>query len=90
MSRPHRIVQKMLSYDMPVKSIQELQHWYCEQDFSDIKNIEIYPDPQVEGTFAVRIFKKNYQFDLLWNHGGYDEVEFSEFPPISENIKFIL
>lgn len=88
--RLRKIEKQMLSYNMPRKAIQELTHWYCEPDFSDIKTIQIYPDPQVEGVFALRIKRKDVEFDLLWNHGGYDEVEFETFPPVSGNLKFFI
>jgi hypothetical protein len=88
--RLHKVEKQMLAYGMPIKSIQELTHWYCEPDFSDIKAIQIYQDPQLEETFALRITKKDNEFDLLWNHGAYDEVDFESFPPVSGNLKFFI
>lgn len=62
-------------------------------DYKDSENkIEVVPDPKVEGTYAVRVYRKedNFTFDLLWNKGGYDEVDFNQFPPTSGNLKFFI
>lgn len=61
------------------------------EDYKNPENrIQVFPDPRVDGTYAVRIYRKSddYEFDLLWNHGDYDEVEFEEFPPKSGDLKF--
>ena len=60
-------------------------------DYKDKKNkVQVYPDPRVDGTYAVGVYRNNdkLEFDLLWNRGGYDEVEFEEFPPKSGGLKF--
>lgn len=67
-------------------------------DYKDPQNrIEVVPDPKVDGTFAVRVYRKkdNLTFDLLWNRGAFDEISsdenetgFSTWPPISGNLKF--
>lgn len=52
--------------------------------------IEVYPDPQVEGTYAIQVNRDGYVFHLLWNRGGMDEVEFEQFPPKSgKNLNFL-
>jgi hypothetical protein len=81
---------------LPEKALMELKDLYV--DYEDTKNkIEVYPDPKVDGTFAVRIYRADdkYTFDLLWNKGGFDEVEsdenpngFSTWPPVSGELKF--
>ncbi len=73
---------------LPEEAIKELD------DYVDYKNpenkIEVVPDPRVDGTFALRIYRKkdNCQFDLLWNRGAFDGVEFTSWPPISGELKF--
>lgn len=48
--------------------------------------IEVYPDPKVEGTYALQVTRNGESpFHLLWYSGGFDEVEFDEFPPKSGN-----
>jgi len=32
--------------------------------------VEVYPDPKVEGTYAVRVYRTDLTFDLLWYKGG--------------------
>ena len=32
----------------------------------------------------------NATFDLLWNRGAYDELEFTSWPPTSGNLKFFI
>ncbi len=73
---------------LPKEALDELEMYV---DYKDKKNkIKVYPDPKVDGTYAVRVYRDSdkYEFDLLWNKGGYDEVEFEEFPPKSGNLKF--
>ena len=66
---------------LPEDALKELT------DYVDYKNpdnkIEVVPDPYVDGTYAVQIYRAsdNYTFHLLWNRGAYDEVEFDSFPP---------
>jgi len=81
--------KKMLAAGMPTEALEELRRTYCNSDCSDLKNLMIHPDPYVEGTFAIRITrqetkKREVTFDLLWNKGGYDEVEFETWPPVAE------
>ncbi len=74
---------------LPKEALVELN------DYVDYKNpenkIEVCPDPRVDGTYAVRVYRKsdNYTFDLLWNRGAYDELEgFTTWPPTSGDLKF--
>jgi hypothetical protein len=61
-------------------------------NYNDPQNrIEVVPDPKVDGTYAVRVYRKkdNCTFDLLWNRGAYDELEgFTSWPPVSGDLKF--
>lgn len=75
---------------LPQVALDELEMYV---DYKDPNNkIEVVPDPKVDGTFAVRVYRKrdNYTFDLLWYKGGYDEVEFETWPPVSSDLKFFL
>lgn len=75
---------------LPKEAIDELDSYV---DVSDNQNkIEVYPDPQVQGTYAVRIYRHSDDstFTLLWYKGGYDEVDFDEFPPKSGKLNFFL
>ena len=76
---------------LPEDALKELT------DYVDYKNpdnkIEVFPDPRVDGTYAVRFYRKsdNFTFDLLWNRGAYDELEgFTTWPPTSGDLKFFL
>lgn len=79
---------------LPKEAIKELE-MYVNVDNPSNK-IEVYPDPQVEGTYALRITRNEHGhthpevFTLLWNKGGYDEIDFDEFPPKSGNLKFFI
>lgn len=100
----NRFVQQMLDAGLPSKAITELTDNYIDPSFSMVKDIKIHPDPQVEGTFAVRVtiresvnyrhddqlhtFEYLQDIDLLWNKGSYDEVEFESWPPVSGDLKF--
>ena len=73
---------------LPKDALNELEMYV---DYKDKKNkVQVYPDPRVDGTYAVRVYRDDdkLEFDLLWNHGRYDEVEFEEFPPKSTGLKF--
>ena len=74
---------------LPKEALDELT------DYVDYKNpenkIEVLPDPRVDGTYAVRVYRKSddVTFDLLWNRGAYDELEgFTTWPPTSGDLKF--
>lgn len=72
---------------LPEDALKELT------DYVDYKNpenkIEVVPDPRVDGTYAVRVYRKDFTFDLLWNRGAYDELEgFTTWPPTSGDLKF--
>ena len=74
---------------LPKEALDELT------DYVDYKNpenkIEVVPDPRVDGTYAVRVYRKSddVTFDLLWNRGAYDELEgFTTWPPTSGDLKF--
>jgi len=73
---------------LPKEALSELEMYV---DYKDKQNkVEVYPDPQVKGTFAVRVFRSsdNYTFDLLWSKGAFDELEFETWPPKSSGLKF--
>jgi hypothetical protein len=73
---------------LPKEALDELNDYV---DYQNSENkIEVVPDPRVDGTYAVRVYrsKDNYTFDLLWNRGAFDEVEISSWPPVSGNLKF--
>jgi len=73
---------------LPEEALKELE-MYVDYKNTDNK-IEVVPDPRVDGTFAVQVYRAedDYSFHLLWNRGGYDEVEFDQFPPTSGDLKF--
>lgn len=73
---------------LPEDALKELEMYV---DYNNLENkIEVIPDPRVDGTYAVRVYRKedDYTFDLLWNRGAFDEVEFSSWPPVSGDLKF--
>jgi hypothetical protein len=75
---------------LPKEALDELNDYV---DYKDTENkIEVVPDPRVDGAYAVRVYRKedNYTFDLLWNRGAYDELEFTSWPPTSGNLKFFI
>ena len=75
---------------LPDEALKELEMYV---DYNDTDNkIEVVPDPRVDGSFAVQVYRLNddYTFHLLWNRGAYDEVEFDTFPPISSDLKFFI
>ena len=86
--------KNVLKSGLPKQAIDELRNLYCKSDFSDVKNIEVFEDPQVRGTLAVRLTRdengEDYTFDLLWYGGGFDEVEFETWPPTSGEPKFFV
>lgn len=73
---------------LPENALEELKGYVDVNDPNS--NVKVYPDPQVDGTYAVRVYRSNddYTFDLLWYKGGFDEVEFDTFPPKSGNLNF--
>jgi GTP cyclohydrolase II len=59
--------------------------------------VEVYPDPKVDGTYAVRVHRDDLTFDLLWYKGGFDEISsdeneygFKSWPPFSGDLKFFI
>lgn len=74
---------------LPQEALVELDAYV---DYKNPENkIEVVPDPKVDGTYALRVYRKkdNYTFDLLWNRGAFDELEgFTSWPPISGELKF--
>jgi hypothetical protein len=83
---------------LPKKALIQLKGDYV--NYKDPQNkIEVFPDPKVDGTYAIRVYRKSddFIFDLLWNKGGFDEVSsegneygFEQWPPISGELKFLL
>lgn len=84
---------RMHEYDILPKDALEELRGYVDYDKPGNK-VEVVRDPQVDGTYAVRVYRKEegkdepYVFDLLWYKGGYDEVEFEQWPPKSGNLRF--
>jgi hypothetical protein len=75
---------------LPEDALKELLDYV---DYQNSENkIEVVPDPRVDGTYAVRVYRSDddVTFDLLWNRGAYDELEFSSWPPVSGNLKFFI
>jgi hypothetical protein len=75
---------------LPEDALKELLDYV---DYQNSENkIEVVPDPRVDGTYAVRVYRSSddVTFDLLWNRGAYDELEFSSWPPVSGNLKFFI
>lgn len=73
---------------LPTEALEELKSYV---DYEDPKNkVQVYPDPRVEGTYAVRIYRSSddFTFDLLWNRGAFDELDFETWPPKSGDLKF--
>jgi len=73
---------------LPKEALEELEMYV---DYENKQNkIQVVLDPKVYGTYALRVYRDEdkSEFDLLWNRGGYDEVEFEEFPPKSGELKF--
>jgi hypothetical protein len=76
---------------LPENALKQLE------DYIDDKNtkVEVYPDPKVDGTYALRVYREDLTFDLLWYKNGFDEVSseeneygFSTWPPISGDLRF--
>lgn len=75
---------------LPEDALKELSDYV---DYNNPENkVEVVPDPRVDGTFALRVYRKSDDctFDLLWNRGDYDGVEFSSWPPTSGDLKFFI
>ena len=74
---------------LPANALKELEMYV---DWKNPENkVEVVPDPQVDGTYAVRVWRAsdNFTFDLLWYKGGFDEVDdFETWPPVSGDLKF--
>lgn len=77
---------------LPDEALRQLEGYTNSKD----DKIEVYPDPKVEGTYAVRVYRSDMTFDLLWYKGGFDEVStegnefgFETWPPISSDLKFL-
>lgn len=80
---------------LPKEALEQLE-LYVDYKNPDNK-IEVYPDPKVDGSYAVRVHRKedNLTFDLLWYKGGFDEIfseenpyGFAQWPPVSGELKF--
>ncbi len=75
---------------LPKEALDELNDYV---DYQNSENkVEVVPDPRVDGSYAVRVYRSsdNATFDLLWNRGAYDELEFTSWPPTSGNLKFFI
>ena len=73
---------------LPQEALVELEAYV---DYKNPQNkIEVVPDPRVDGSYAVRVYRSDdrYTFDLLWNKGAYDELDFTTWPPTSGDLKF--
>jgi hypothetical protein len=73
-------------YILPKNAQYELDKYYIN---SETDNVEVYKDPKVDGTYAVRVYSKNSTFDLLWHRNSFDEVNFTNWPPVSDELRFI-
>lgn len=77
---------------LPEDAQKRLKEEYLD---SEDTKIEVYPDPKVDGTYAIRVYRMDLTFDLLWYKGGFDEISsdeneygFATWPPISGDLKF--
>ena len=80
---------------LPEESLKQLEMYV---DYKNPENkIEVYPDPKVDGAYAVRVYRKedDLTFDLVWSKGGFDEIDseenpygFAQWPPVSGELKF--
>jgi hypothetical protein len=104
----HKFAKQMLKAGLPLKAIEDFVEDYYDRMYSGITEIKIFADPYVEGTFAMRVVKNEMcyyrqnnedkvfeyvnEFDLLWNQGAFDEVEFESFPPTCgpNNLQFFI
>ena len=75
------IAKKMKQHGLPTQAIDELSMYSNKKDLSDIKDIDIVPDPQVDGVYALQLHRGKSKIHLLWRDGGFDEVEFTQWPP---------
>ena len=81
--------QKFQRLGLPEAACMEFEMYSNENT-----TVEICPDPKVNSAFAVRVTRlegkklKPFVFDLLWNRGGFDEVDFETWPPVSGDLKF--
>ena len=78
---------------LPEEAKKELKNYL---DSNNTK-VEVYADPNVYGTYAVRVYRDDLTFDLLWYKGGFDEISsdenengFETWPPISGDLKFFI
>ena len=77
---------------LPEEVLNELQV-ECDIDYKDNRNkIQVCPDPKVQGVYAIRFYRHSdkAEFDVLWSRGGFEDVEFNEFPPKSGEPKFFI
>jgi hypothetical protein len=75
---------------LPADALKELSDYV---DYQNSENkVEVVPDPRVDGSYAVRVYRSSddVTFDLLWNRGAYDELEFTSWPPTSGDLKFFI
>lgn len=78
---------------LPKKALDDLHELFC--DPSD--KIEVYPDPKVEGVFAIRVYRRDLTFDLLWTKSRFYEPNstgnpdgFGSWPPQSEELRLFI
>jgi hypothetical protein len=71
---------------LPESALKQLED-YIDLDDKNTK-VEVYPDPKVDGTYALRVYREDLTFDLLWYKNGFDEVDFTTWPPISGDLRF--
>jgi hypothetical protein len=79
---------------LPKEAIEKLK------DYVDVhapgNEVEVVADPKVEGTFALQVKRMDKgcshptEFHLLWYCGGYDEVEYTMWPPHSGDTKLFI
>lgn len=78
---------------LPQEAIKQI----ADYDVTSNTKVEVYPDPKVDGTYAVRVYRDDLTFDLLWYKGGFDEISsdeneygFKTWPPFSGNLQFFI
>jgi hypothetical protein len=91
-NKPSKMEIKLAKAGIPADAIFELKNTYFNAELSNLVDFKAFRDPYVDGTIAMRVTRmegtlknpKPYVFDLLWFHGGFDEVEFTSWPPTSK------
>lgn len=83
----------MLSfYDLPVEAQRALREQVDSTYLDPEKHvIQVVEDPEVPGTYAIRVVEPTEEGDvhLVWYHyNDWELVEFESWPPQSGNLQF--